>query len=71
MFEAYLTVFQSKEPLIHCVFGEMKNVLLSLQRHFIKPINFEGKTAKELIKDLCCWQGESPRNEKYRLWHKC
>ena len=50
MFETYLTVFQSKEPLIQCAFGEMKNLLVSLQRRFIKPINFEGKTAEELMK---------------------
>ena len=49
MFETYLTVFQSKEPFIQCAFGEMKNVLVSLQS-FIKPINFEGKTAEELMK---------------------
>ena len=28
----------------------MKNVLVALQRRFIKPINFERKTAKELMK---------------------
>ena len=28
----------------------MKNVLVSLQKRFIKPTYFEGKTAKELMK---------------------
>ena len=50
VFGTYLTIFQSEEPLIHCVFGEMKNVLVSPQRCFVKPRNFEGKTAKELMK---------------------
>ena len=44
------SIFQSEEPFIHCVFGEMKNVLVSLQKCFMKPINFEWKTAKELMK---------------------
>ena len=58
------TIFQSEEPFIHCVFGEIKNVLVSLQKCFMKPINFEWKTAKELMKIDA---PESPRNEKYRL----
>ena len=28
----------------------MKNVLVSLQKRFLKPTYFEGKTAKELMK---------------------
>ena len=44
------SIFQSEEPFIHCVFDEMKNVLVSLQKCFMKPINFEWKTTKELMK---------------------
>ena len=58
------SIFQSEEPFIHCVFGEIKNVLVSLQKCFTKPINFEWKTAKELMKIDA---PESARNEKYRL----
>ena len=44
------SIFQSEEPFIHCVFGEIKDVLVSLQKCFMKPINFEWKTTKELMK---------------------
>ena len=44
------SIFQSEEPFFHCVFGEMKYLLVSLQKCFMKPINFERKTAKELMK---------------------
>ena len=47
VFETYLPIFQSEELLIHCVFGEMKNVLVSIQRCFIKQ---KEKIAKELMK---------------------
>ena len=50
IFETYLTIFQSEEPLIQCVFREMKNVLVSLKKRFMKRINFEGKTAIGLTK---------------------
>ena len=50
VFNTCLTIFQSRELLIHFMFVEMKNVLVSLRRCFIKPINFEGKSVKELMK---------------------
>ena len=44
------SIFQPEERFIHCVFGGIKNVLVSLQKCFMKPIRFEWTTAKELMK---------------------
>ena len=39
------------EPLIDCVFREIKNELVSLQRQFIKLIHFEEKNSLRTYED--------------------
>ena len=49
VFENYLIVFQGEGPLVHCMFSEMKNLMTTLMRRFLKPTEIDGKLAKELL----------------------
>ena len=50
LFEKYLKIFQSEEPLVHILYPEMKNVLIVLMKRLIKPALLKDKTVSELVK---------------------
>ena len=49
-FTRFLRYFQSQEPLIHIVYKEMKNLLLTVMKRFLKAEIVNKKTGKELLK---------------------
>lgn len=48
LFEQFLTVFQTQGPMIHILHEHMQGALRKLLQRFLKPCNFEGKTASEM-----------------------
>lgn len=46
----YLVIFQSEEPLIHCMFDSLKTMLLKILGRFIKPDRLKGITAADMVK---------------------
>ena len=49
IFTKYLTMFQSEGPLVHCIFGQMKVVLITILKRFMKPDAVDScKFAKDL-----------------------
>ena len=49
LFESYLRMFQTDEPLVHILYSEMRDLLTVLMKRFIKPSVMEGKSMKELL----------------------
>ena len=49
IFEKYLQIFQAYGTLSHRIFGEMKILLTTPMKHFLKPSVVDGKLTKELI----------------------
>ena len=49
IFEKYLRIFQANGSLAHCIFGEMKILLMTVMKRFLKPSVVDGKLTKELI----------------------
>ena len=49
IFEKYLQIFEANGPLAHCIFAEMKILLTTVMKRFLKSSVVDGKLTKELI----------------------
>ena len=49
IFEKYLRLFQSEGPLVHIMFQEMKDVLTTIMKRFMKASVVDGKLTRELM----------------------
>ena len=49
IFEKYLRLFQSKGPLVHIMFQEMKDVVTTIMKRFMKASVVDGKLTRELM----------------------